>query len=45
VDAADLAILLGKWGSVGDSSDLVADLNTDGAVDAGDLEILLGSWR
>jgi hypothetical protein len=40
VSAADLAVLLSRWGPVGDSSELVADLNNDGAVDAGDLAIL-----
>ncbi len=38
VDAADLAILLGAWGTPG------ADLNGDGTTDAADLAILLGSW-
>lgn len=40
VNAADLAILLGAWGTPGGA----ADLNGDGDVDAGDLAILLGSW-
>jgi hypothetical protein len=40
VDAADLAILLGAWGS----SDPTRDLNADGTVDAADLALLLGSW-
>ncbi len=40
VDAADLAILLGAWGSKGGS----ADLNGDGHVAADDLAILLGAW-
>ncbi len=40
VDAADLGILLGAWGSAGGA----ADLNDDGIVDAADLGILLGSW-
>ncbi|MFO0828329.1 MAG: hypothetical protein U0572_09275 [Phycisphaerales bacterium] len=39
VDAADLGILLGAWGSVG-ATDLNCDLDTDAA----DLGILLGSW-
>lgn len=39
VDAADLAILLGAWGSGGAS-----DLNCDGTTDAADLAILLGGW-
>ena len=40
VDAADLAILLGAWGS----SDCLKDLNGDGTVSAPDLSILLGDW-
>ncbi len=41
VDAADLAILLGSWGScVG----CPADINDDGVVDAADLGTLLGAW-
>ncbi len=40
VNAADLAVLLGAWGTPGGA----ADLNGDGSVDAGDLAILLGSW-
>jgi probable HAF family extracellular repeat protein len=39
VDAADLAILLGAWGSSGP-----ADLDGDGAVGAADLAVLLGQW-
>jgi hypothetical protein len=39
VDAADLAVLLGAWGSTGAS-----DLNTDGTVNAADLAVLLGAW-
>ncbi|MFO0829823.1 MAG: hypothetical protein U0572_16905 [Phycisphaerales bacterium] len=39
VDAADLGILLGQWGSVGS-----ADLNASGTVDAADLGVLLGAW-
>lgn len=39
VDAADLAAMLGAWGSAG-----AADLNADGVVDAGDLSVLLGGW-
>ena len=39
VNAADLAILLGAWGSDG-----AADLDGDGAVGATDLGILLGAW-
>jgi hypothetical protein len=40
VDAADLSILLGAWGSAGGPS----DLNGDGAVNAADLSVLLGAW-
>jgi hypothetical protein len=39
VDAADLAAMLGQWGSAG-----TADLNGSGLVDAGDLAVLLGAW-
>ncbi|MFO0828010.1 MAG: hypothetical protein U0572_07645 [Phycisphaerales bacterium] len=39
VNAADLAILLGQWGTAGS-----ADLNGDGIVDGADLAILLGAW-
>lgn len=42
VDAADLAVLLGEWGSAGSCP--TADLNGDGIVDAADLAILLGAW-
>lgn len=39
VDAADLAVLLGAWGSSG-----AADLDGSGSVDAADLALLLGGW-
>jgi alpha-tubulin suppressor-like RCC1 family protein len=39
VNAADLAILLGAWGSAGPG-----DLDGDGQVNAADLAILLGLW-
>lgn len=39
IDAADLAVLLGAWGSSGPG-----DLNGDGQVNASDLAILLGAW-
>jgi hypothetical protein len=39
VNAADLAILLGAWGTSGP-----ADLNNSGSVDAADLALLLGAW-
>ncbi|MBL9119043.1 MAG: hypothetical protein JNL80_03910 [Phycisphaerae bacterium] len=41
VDAADLAILLGAWGSC---AGCPADLDANGTVDAADLAILLGAW-
>lgn len=40
VDAADLALILGAWGS----SDPEFDLTDDGVVDAADLAIVLGKW-
>ncbi|MDZ4754272.1 MAG: cytochrome D1 domain-containing protein [Phycisphaerae bacterium] len=40
VDASDLAILLGAWGSRGGP----ADLDKSGSVGAPDLAILLGAW-
>ncbi len=40
VDANDLAILLGAWGTV----DPCADLDGSGAVGAADLAVLLGAW-
>lgn len=40
VDAGDLAILLGSWGSTGGP----ADLNNSGLVGAEDLALLLGAW-
>jgi hypothetical protein len=40
VDAADLSILLGAWGSSGSPS----DLDGNGLVDAADLSVLLGAW-
>lgn len=39
VGPADLALLLGQWGTQGAS-----DLNGDGSVDAADLALLLGAW-
>jgi Tol biopolymer transport system component len=41
VDAADLGLLLGAWGT-GDPS---ADLDGNGIVDAADLAIILGAWQ
>jgi hypothetical protein len=40
VNAADLAVLLGAWGS----ADCLKDLNGNGSVDAADLSVLLGDW-
>jgi hypothetical protein len=40
VNAADLALLLGVWGSSGGP----ADLDGDGTVGAGDLAVLVGAW-
>jgi hypothetical protein len=40
VGPADLAILLGDWGSTGSA----ADLDGDGSVGTADLAILLGNW-
>lgn len=40
VSAADLAILLGAWGT----DNCLADLNFNGSVDASDLALLLGAW-
>lgn len=40
VDAADLAVLLGAWGT----NNAAADLNHDTIVNAADLALLLGAW-
>ncbi|MDZ4753430.1 MAG: GC-type dockerin domain-anchored protein [Phycisphaerae bacterium] len=40
VDAADLSVLLGAWGS----ANVAADVNDDGTVNAADLSVLLGAW-
>lgn len=40
VDGADLAVLLGQWGSAGN-----ADFDGSGAVDGADLAFLLGAWN
>lgn len=40
VGSADVAILLGAWGTANEA----ADLDGDGAVTAGDLAILIGAW-
>ncbi|MFO0829403.1 MAG: thrombospondin type 3 repeat-containing protein [Phycisphaerales bacterium] len=39
VNGADLALLLGAWGTGG-----VGDINASGTVDAADLGLLLGAW-
>jgi hypothetical protein len=39
VNAADLSILLGAWGTSG-----VGDIDGDGAVGAADLALLLSAW-
>jgi len=39
VDGADLALLLGSWGTNG-----IGDLNDDGVVNGADLALLLGKW-
>jgi hypothetical protein len=39
VDASDLALVLGSWGSAG-----ATDLDGNGDTDAGDLAVLLGAW-
>ena len=41
IDAADLSVLLGAWGSC---RDCAADYNGDNSVDAADLSLLLSSW-
>lgn len=42
VDSADLALVLGSWGSCG--ACCLADLNRDDVVNAADLALLLGVW-
>lgn len=41
VDGADLALILGGWGS---TAGIPADLNDDGIVDGSDLALVLGAW-
>ena len=41
VNATDLALFLGQWGSVGGD----ADFDQNGIVDASDLSVLLGAWN
>jgi len=40
VNGADLAIVLGNWGS----SEPIGDINCDGTVNGADLAIVLGAW-
>ena len=40
VDAADLSLILGAWGS----SNALADVDRSGTVDAADLSLVLGAW-
>ena len=40
VDAFDLAIVLGYWGT----DDIIGDVNFDGIVDAGDLGLVITGW-
>ncbi|MDZ4753663.1 MAG: S8 family serine peptidase [Phycisphaerae bacterium] len=44
VDSADLAILLGAWGTCSDCAACPSDLNGDCQIDALDLSVLLGAW-
>ncbi len=44
VDAFDLALLLGSWGTCPQDEDCLADLNDDGSVGPFDLAELLGHW-
>jgi hypothetical protein len=44
-DAADLALLLGSWGSCGPGEPCEClDTDTSGSIDAFDLAVLLGAW-
>jgi len=40
VNGADIAVLLGAWGT----ADIIVDLNADGIVNGADMALLLGSW-
>jgi hypothetical protein len=42
VDASDLAVLLGAWGTLGTC--LCGDVDGDGVIGASDLALLLGDW-
>lgn len=44
VNATDLAILLGAWGSCGSCANCPADLTGDCTIGAADLSVLLGAW-
>jgi hypothetical protein len=39
VDGADLALVLGNWGSPG-----IGDVNNDGTTDGADISLVLGAW-
>ena len=43
IGPADLAVILGNWGTV-PPNDPIADLNDDGVVSPADLAIVLGNW-
>ncbi len=43
VDAVDLAVLLGLWGTAG-QGEFDADTNSDGIVDGVDLAVVMGGW-
>jgi predicted outer membrane repeat protein len=43
VDAADLSVLLARWGTPGGIADLAPPLGNN-TVDVGDLDVLLGAW-
>jgi len=44
VNGADLALLLGAWGTAAGSGAVDADLDDDGLVAGADLAVLLGAW-
>jgi hypothetical protein len=44
VNAADLALLLGQWGTAGSAGSGNGDLDGDGLVGGADLAALLGAW-
>lgn len=45
VDAVDLAVVLGAWGTCEFAAPCAADVNHDGVVDAVDLSVVLGAWN